>query len=67
MKEQLDVISIEGEDLKISFSSRYMLDTLRTISSERVEISFAGPMRPFVIRTPEEENILQLILPVRTF
>lgn len=67
VKEQLDVISIEGEDLKISFSSRYMLDTLRTISSERVEISFAGPMRPFVIRTPEEENILQLILPVRTF
>lgn len=67
VKEQLDVISIEGEDLKISFSSRYMLDTLRTINSERVEISFAGPMRPFVIRTPEEENILQLILPVRTF
>ena len=67
VKEQLDVISIEGEDLKISFSSRYMLDTLRTINSERVEISFTGPMRPFVIRTPEEENILQLILPVRTF
>ena len=67
VKEQLDVISIEGEDLKISFSSRYMLDTLRTIDSERVEISFTGPMRPFVIRTPEEENILQLILPVRTF
>lgn len=67
VKEQLDVISIEGEELKISFSSRYMLDTLKTINSERVEINFTGPMRPFVIRTPEEEHILQLILPVRTF
>ena len=28
LKEQLGVISIEGEELKISFSSRYMLDTL---------------------------------------
>jgi len=67
VKEQLGAISIEGEELKISFSSRYMLDTLRTIDSERVQIDFTGAMRPFVIKTPEEENILQLILPVRTY
>jgi len=67
VKEQLGVISIEGEELKISFSSRYMLDTLKTIDSERVRIDFSGAMRPFVIKTPEEDNILQLILPVRTF
>ncbi len=67
VKEQLGAISIEGEELKISFSSRYMLDTLRTIDSERVQINFTGAMRPFVIKTPEEENILQLILPVRTY
>lgn len=67
VKEQLGAISIKGEELKISFSSRYMLDTLRTIDSERVQINFTGAMRPFVIKTPEEENILQLILPVRTY
>lgn len=67
VKEQLGAISIKGEEIKISFSSRYMLDTLRTIDSERVQINFTGPMRPFVIKTPEEENILQLILPVRTY
>lgn len=67
VKEQLGVISIEGEELKISFSSRYMLDTLKTIDSERVRIDFSGAMRPFVIKTPEEDYILQLILPVRTF
>lgn len=67
VKEQLGVVSIEGEELKISFSSRYMLDTLKTIDSERVCIEFSGAMRPFVIKTPEENHILQLILPVRTF
>ncbi|MBO1004174.1 DNA polymerase III subunit beta [Pseudogracilibacillus auburnensis] len=67
VKEQLGAVSIEGEELKISFSSRYMLDTLRTIDSERVQIDFTGAMRPFVIRTPDEDKILQLILPVRTF
>lgn len=67
VEEQLEAIAIEGEPLKISFSSRYMLDTLKTIDSERIQIDFTGTMRPFVIRTPEDENILQLILPVRTF
>lgn len=67
VKEQLSIISMEGEEIKISFSSRYMLDTLKTIDSNQVQIDFSGAMRPFVIRTPEQGNILQLILPVRTF
>lgn len=67
VQEQLSAISIEGDSLKISFSSRYMLDTLKTIESEKVNISFTGAMRPFVITTPDDTNILQLILPVRTF
>src|SRR5699024_10455403 len=67
VKEQLSAISIEGDPLKISFSSRYLLDTLRTIDSEKVQINFTGAMRPFIIKTPEDDHILQLILPVRTY
>lgn len=67
VQEKLEAISIEGEELKISFSSKYMLDTLKTIDSERVQINFAGAMRPFVIKTPNDDHVLQLILPVRTF
>src|SRR5690625_626022 len=67
VQEKLEVISIQGEELKISFSSKYMLETLKSIESESVQIDFTGPMRPFIIKTPEDENILQLILPVRTF
>jgi len=67
VKELLDVISIEGEPIKISFSARYMLDSLKAIDSEQIQIHFTGPMKPFVIRAPEEEKILQLILPVRTY
>lgn len=67
VKEQLSAISVEGEDLKISFSSKYLLETLRTIDAETVQINFTGAMRPFIIKTPEDNHILQLILPVRTF
>lgn len=67
VQEQLSAISIQGEALKISFSSKYLLDTLRTIDSEKVQINFTGAMRPFIIKTPEDDHILQLILPVRTY
>lgn len=65
--EQLPAISVEGNDLKISFSSRYMLDSLKAMDHETVIINFTGAMRPFVIKTPDDESILQLILPVKTF
>lgn len=65
--EELNVKSFEGDELKISFSSKYMLDTLKTIENDEVQINFTGAMRPFIIKIPNNESILQLILPVRTF
>jgi len=64
-----DVIteSTEGESLKISFSAKYMIDALRIIDEEYVTIHFTGAMRPFIIRPDENDQILQLILPVRTY
>jgi len=67
VKEELPVASFEGNELNISFSSKYILDSLRTIQSDEVEIDFTGAMRPFIIKTPNDDSILQLILPVRTF
>lgn len=65
--EKLEIIDHSGEEVKISFSSRYLLDTLKTIDADTVTIDFTGPMHPFIVKTPEDENILHLILPVRTF
>lgn len=65
--EEVNSESVEGEDLKISFSAKYMLDALKIIESENVKIEFTGAMRPFIIMPENDEDILQLILPVRTF
>ncbi|GEL76321.1 DNA polymerase III subunit beta [Tenuibacillus multivorans] len=68
VEELLQTISIEGEEIKISFNAKYMIDALRAIDSEQVLINFTGAMRPFVIRPEEEsEQILQLVTPVRTY
>ncbi|MBM4761731.1 DNA polymerase III subunit beta [Bacillus sp. B15-48] len=65
--EELTAQSFEGEELKISFSAKYMMDALKAIEGTEIQISFTGAMRPFIIRPLNDEATLQLILPVRTY
>ncbi len=65
--EEISAQSVEGEELKISFSAKYMMDALKALEGTEIQISFTGAMRPFVIRPLNDEAILQLILPVRTY
>lgn len=65
--EQLQAESLEGEELNISFSAKYMMDALRALDGTDIQISFTGAMRPFVLRPLYTDSMLQLILPVRTY
>lgn len=57
---------LAGEDLKIAFNSRYMLDALKVIDSEKIHIGFTGPMSPILLRPDRDPDMLHLILPYRT-
>jgi DNA polymerase III subunit beta len=65
--EEMKGISMAGEELKISFSAKYMMDALRAIEGNEIKITFTGAMRPFVIYPINDDSTLQLILPVRTY
>ncbi|MFF2754482.1 DNA polymerase III subunit beta [Psychrobacillus sp. NPDC058041] len=67
VEEQILAESIEGEELKISFSAKYMMDALKAIDGQDIKILFSGAMRPFVLKSVHDDSILQLILPVRTY
>lgn len=64
--ENINVKSLTGELIKISFNSKYMLDALKVIDSDTIRIGFTGAMSPIIIQPEEGVNILQLILPYRT-
>lgn len=59
--------SMSGEELKISFNAKYMIDALRAIDSMEIRANFTGPMSPFVLRPTDHDWMLHLILPVRTY
>lgn len=65
--EELPCESIEGEDLKIAFSAKYVMEALKALEGTDIKINFTGAMRPFIIRPIGDDSILQLILPVRTY
>ncbi|WP_010290590.1 DNA polymerase III subunit beta [Kurthia massiliensis] len=67
VEEQIPVSSFSGDDLRISFSSKFMMDALKAIDGQEVVIQFTGAMRPFILRSVHDDAILQLILPVRTY
>jgi len=62
---QADIIS--GEELKISFNAKFMMDALRSLEGTDIKVSFTGAMRPFLIQAQNDDSMLQLILPVRTY
>ncbi|WP_101841849.1 DNA polymerase III subunit beta [Halobacillus sp. Marseille-P3879] len=65
--EEVVADEIDGEELKISFSAKYMMDALKAVNYDQVKVEFTGAMRPFLIRPVDDDQILQLILPVRTY
>lgn len=66
LEEVYPVDQIEGTPIKIAFSSKYILEALKVFNSSEVTINFTGEIRPFILKGEYDENMIQLILPVRT-
>ena len=65
--EQLNDFYYEGEPLVISFSAKYLLEAIKALNSEEITLSFTGDMRPIIVTSKTNSNLIELILPVRTY
>lgn len=62
MNEEID-IQKSGKDLMIGFNPKFLIDALRVIDDEEIDIYLVNPKAPCFIRDKEEKYIY-LILPV---
>ena len=60
--EDID-INKEGKDIMIGFNPKFLMDALRVIDDETVDIYLVNPKAPCFIRD-SQENYIYLILPV---
>lgn len=62
MDEMID-ITVEGKNIKIGFNPKLLIDALRVIDDEMVDIYYMNPKAPCFIRD-EAQSYIYLVLPV---
>lgn len=67
IEEVMNIDVVKGENIKISFSAKYMMEALRSFDSEEVTIYFNGEIKPIIIKEDDNGDLLQLILPIKTY
>jgi len=54
----------EGDNLKISFNSKYINDCFGSIKSETLSLDFCGLDKPMIIKSNNDENFTYLVMPM---
>ncbi|WP_096438040.1 DNA polymerase III subunit beta [Alteribacter populi] len=65
--EDLQSIELTGEELRISFNGKNLIDALKVVDSSEIHVTFTGAMSPFVLKPVDHDNTLHLFSPVRTY
>ncbi len=67
VEEKISIKKQDEHDIKISFSSKYMMDALKTLESEEVHLLFNSEITPIIIKGSSNDQLTQLILPIKTY
>ena len=65
--ENIKVISFTGSELEISCSGKYLQDAISSLNGDEVTISFSGELKPMILTSKDDNTLIQLISPVRTY
>lgn len=57
--------NIFGDRMEIGFNPKYLMDALRVIEDDKVEICLTSPIGPCIIKPLEGDSFLYMVLPVK--
>ena len=64
--ERLSGVQYTGSRLDIAFNALFVTQAIKALGSSDVSLAFTAEMKPFVIRNPDDDSIVELITPMRT-
>ena len=64
---KMNIEKNNNEDITIAFSAKYMMEALNALNTENVEMSFIGEVKPITLKNTEEDGLIQLVVPIRTY
>ncbi|MGL5616377.1 MAG: DNA polymerase III subunit beta [Sarcina sp.] len=64
VREEVE-IEMQGEELQIAFNSKYLLDVLKNMEDENIQIKLTSGVSPCIIKNKNNDDCEYLVLPVR--
>ena len=59
---------VESSDkIEISFSSKYMLDSIKSFETDDITLFMNSDNSPIIIKSEEDDSLIQLVLPIKTY
>ena len=56
-----------ASSISISFSSKYMLEAIKSFNSEKIHLLMNNDNSPIIVKSDNEESLTQLVLPIKTY
>ena len=68
-QEPVSIILGEDKGITVSFIGAYLTDALKALESDKLRISYNEAVKPFILTNEgsEEKDLIELVLPIRTF
>ncbi len=66
-KQKVEPFRFEGQNFRVAFNSQFVIQAINALGCEDVTLLFVGEMKPFVIKNPADDSIVEVVTPVRTY
>ena len=63
--KELISVDMVGENVKIGFNNKFLLDALKAVDTDDITLSFSGPMKPCLITPVNGDDYKYLVLPLK--
>ena len=67
VEERMVITKDNNENIKISFSARFMLEAIKALQCETMQIMLNGDVKPIILKEKDGDKMTQLILPIKTY
>lgn len=67
VEEKIEIEKDNNSEIKIAFNSKYMMEAIKSLETNDIELMFNGEIKPIILKNVENDDLIQLILPIRTY
>ena len=61
------MVVVCNDEISISFSSKYMLDCIKSFGTENITFYMNNDSSPIIVKSVDDDSLIELVLPIKTY